>query len=52
MWINDIPVIDGLDKYISLGMIPGGTLKNKEIYSCSVEKKQGISSELEIVLYD
>jgi len=52
LWINDIPVIDGLDKYISLGMIPGGTLKNKEIYSCSVEKKQGISSELEIVLYD
>jgi selenide,water dikinase len=52
LWINDIPVIDGLDKYISLGMIPGGTLKNKEIYSCLVEKKQGISSELKIVLYD
>lgn len=52
LWINDIPVIDGLDKYISLGMIPGGTLKNKEIYSCSVEKKQDISSEQEIVLYD
>lgn len=52
MWINDIPVIDGLDKYISSGMIPGGTLKNKEIYSCSVEIKQDISSEQEIVLYD
>lgn len=52
LWINDIPVIDGLDKYISSGMIPGGTLKNKEIYSCSVEIKQDISSEQEIVLYD
>jgi len=52
LWINDIPVIGGLDKYISLGMIPGGTLKNEEIYSCSVEKKQGISPEQEIVLYD
>ncbi len=52
LWINDIPVINGLDKYISLGMIPGGTIKNKEIYSCSVEKKQGIPSEQEIVLYD
>jgi selenide,water dikinase len=52
LWINDIPVIDGLDKYISLGMIPGGTLKNKEIYSCSVETKQGISSKQEIILYD
>jgi selenide,water dikinase len=52
LWINDIPVIDGLDKYISLGMIPGGTLKNKEIYSCLVETKQGIPSEKEIVLYD
>jgi len=52
LWINDIPVIDGLDKYISFRMIPGGTLKNKEIYSCSVEKKQGIFSEQEIVLYD
>ena len=52
LWINDIPVIDGLDKYISLGMIPGGTLKNKEIYSCLVEKKEDILSEREIVLYD
>lgn len=52
LWINDIPAIDGLDKYISLGMIPGGTLKNKEIYSCSVEKKPDITSEQEIVLYD
>ncbi len=52
LWVNDIPVIDGLDKYISLGMIPGGTLKNKEIYSCSVEKKPNITSEQEIVLYD
>ena len=52
LWINDIPVIDGLDKYISLGMIPGGTRKNQEIYSCSVEKKQGIASEQELILYD
>lgn len=52
LWINDIPVINGLDKYISLGMIPGGTWKNKEIYSCSVEKKPDITSEQEIVLYD
>ncbi len=52
LWINDIPVINDLDKYISMGMIPGGTLKNKEIYSCSVETKPGISSEQEIALYD
>ncbi len=52
LWINDIPLIKGLDKYISLGMIPGGTLKNKEIYSCLVEKKEDILSEREIVLYD
>jgi len=52
LWINDVPLIDGLYKYISSGMIPGGTLKNKEIYSCSVETKQGIPSEQEIVLYD
>jgi len=52
LWINDIPIISGLEKYISLGMIPGGTLKNKEIYSCSVEKKSDIASEREILLYD
>jgi len=52
LWINDVPLIDGLDKYIASGMIPGGTLKNKEIYSCSVETKQGIPSEQEIILYD
>jgi len=52
LWVNDIPVIDGLDKYISLGMIPGGTRKNQEIYSCSVEKKPDITQEQEIILYD
>ena len=52
LWINDIPVIDGLDKYISVGMIPGGTIKNQEIYSCSVEKKPDITSKKEIILYD
>jgi len=52
LWINEIPVIDGLNKYISLGMIPGGTLKNKEIYSCLVEKKLDITQEQEIILYD
>ena len=52
LWINDIPLIKGLDKYISLGMIPGGTIKNQEIYSCSVEKKRGIPSEQDIILYD
>ncbi len=52
LWINDIPVIGGLNKYISLGMIPGGTLKNKEIYSCLVEKKLDITQEQEIILYD
>jgi len=52
LWINDIPVIDSLDKYISLGMIPGGTIKNQEIYSCSVEKKSDLPLELEIILYD
>lgn len=50
--INNIPVLKGLDKYISSGMIPGGTIKNQENYSCQVEKKQGILSEQEIVLYD
>jgi len=50
--INNIPVLKGLDKYISSGMIPGGTIKNKENYSCRVEKKQGIPSEQEIILYD
>jgi selenide,water dikinase len=50
--INNIPVLKGLGKYISSGMIPGGTIKNKENYSCGVEKKQGIPSEQEIILYD
>ena len=50
--INDIPMIKGLDKYISMGMIPGGTRKNQEIYSCSVEKKPDITQEQEIALYD
>jgi selenide,water dikinase len=45
-------VLKGLDKYISSGMIPGGTIKNKENYSCGVEKKQSIPSEQEIILYD
>lgn len=52
LWINDIPFISSLDRYISSGMIPGGTLKNREIYSCSVEKISNILPEQEIILYD
>ncbi len=52
LWINDIPLIKGLDKYISLGMMSGGTIKNQEIYSFSVEKKSDLPSEQEIILYD
>ena len=52
LWINDIPVIDGLDKYISMGMIPGGTIKNQNIYSCSVEEKPDITPEQKTILYD
>lgn len=52
LWIEDIPRIRGVDKYISLGMIPGGTIKNQEIYSCSVEKSPAITPEQEIILYD
>ena len=33
-------------------MIPGGTMKNQENYSCLVEKKPGITAEQEIILYD
>jgi len=33
-------------------MIPGGTKKNQEIYSCSVEKNPDITQEQEIILYD
>jgi len=49
---NKIPLLKGLDKYISAGMIPGGTMKNQENYSCLVEKKPGITAEQEIILYD
>jgi len=52
LWIDNIPTIKGLNKYISSGMIPAGTINNRKIYSCSVEKKPGITSEEEIVLYD
>lgn len=52
LYVNNIPMIKGLSKYISLGMIPGGTKKNRDIYSCLIEKNPDISSEQEIVLYD
>ncbi len=52
LWLENIPYLKNLDKYISAGMIPGGTLKNKEIFSCLVEKKSPIPEEKEIALYD
>ncbi len=52
LWMNNIPQIKGLHKYISSGMIPEGTIKNQEIYSCFVEKKTDLHLEQEIILYD
>ena len=52
IWMNHIPVIDEILKYISLGTIPGGTKKNKEIYACQIQKNPNISPEQETILYD
>jgi len=52
LWVDNIPRLENLKKYIAAGMIPGGTVKNKEIYSCLVEKNPAISEEQEIILYD
>ena len=52
LWLENIPIIEGLSKYINLGMLPGGTQKNLEIYSCLVEKNKNISLEENIILFD
>jgi len=52
LWIEKIPIIEGLSQYIHSDMIPGGTKENKQIYSCLVEKESNIPREQEIALYD
>jgi len=52
IWMKKIPLITGLSKYINSGMVPGGTTKNREIYSCLVKKEPDISLDQEIALYD
>ncbi len=52
IFVNQVPVFDGVFDYIRRGMISGAIERNKEFASQYVTSSPGISEEQETVLYD
>ena len=49
---QSIPSFPEAEEYASMGMVPGGTGRNREFYSCRVEIRGDIPNEKMDILYD
>ena len=49
---QSVPSFPEAEEYASMGMVPGGTGRNREFYSCRVEIRGGIPNEKMDILYD
>lgn len=47
-----VPVIPGTEELVQLGLIPGGTKKNKEFYSKWLLWKESVAENKRIILFD
>ena len=49
---DQVPVIPGAEELVQLGLIPGGTKKNKEFYSQWLLWKDGVAENKRVILCD
>lgn len=47
-----IPIISRAEEYTRMGLVPGGTYRNKEFYTPTIEMKKDVSSYLLDILFD
>jgi cysteine desulfurase len=49
---KQVPIIPGISNLIRLGLVPGGTKRNREYYNTWVTWESNISEDYRLVLYD
>lgn len=52
IWLEALPILPGVCGHMSMGLIPGGTYRNREAYQDRVQTPKGIDANLELLLYD
>jgi selenide,water dikinase len=50
--VNAVPILSGAEEYAGMGLVPGGTSRNKNFYGPKVLDGEGISPPLLDILYD
>jgi selenide,water dikinase len=52
VFVDAVPILPGTEEYASMGLVPGGTSRNKEFYGPKVLGGEGLSPSLLDILYD
>lgn len=52
IWLEALPVLPGVFGHMGMGLIPGGTYRNREAYQDRVQTAEGADANLELLLYD
>ena len=50
--VDALPLLPGVEAYMSLGMIPGGTYRNREAYQPRLRIAAGVEDRWDMLLYD
>jgi selenide,water dikinase len=51
-YLKDIPILPGTKEYAQMGLVPGGSHRNREFYAPKVEGTKNISPSLLDILFD
>lgn len=52
VFVDAVPILPGTEEYAGMGLVPGGTHRNREFYAPKVQGGKGFSPALLDILYD
>ena len=52
LWVNEVPVFEGLKEMLASNIVPGGTINNLEFVSKNIRKDENISRTEQLMLAD
>jgi selenide,water dikinase len=52
LFMDAVPILPGAEEYAGMGLVPGGTFRNKDFYGPKVVGGEGLSPPLLDILYD
>jgi selenide,water dikinase len=52
VFVDAVPILPGTEEYAGMGLVPGGTYRNREFYAPKVQGGKGLSPALLDILYD